>query len=76
MRSAFSMPKVNSSSISLIWEKSVDVMKLVFIFACRNLAFSRTDFLLRMVFKCCLYFKMFFVFVDWSVRDKSLEIEA
>ena len=53
------MPKVNSSSISLIWEKSVDVMKLVFIFACRNLAFSRTDLLLRMVSNVVYILKCF-----------------
>ena len=49
MCSAFSMPEVNSASISLIWEKSVDVMELEFSFACISLAFSRTDLLLRMV---------------------------
>ena len=43
------MPEVNSASISLIWEKSADVMELEFSFACISLAFSRTDLLLRMV---------------------------
>ena len=76
MRSAFSMPEVKSSSSSLIWEKSVDVMELVFILACRSLAFSGTDLLLRMVFKYCLYFKTLLVFVDWSVQKKVLKIEA
>ena len=64
MRSAFSMPEVNSISSSLIWEKSTDVMELKFIFACISLAFSRIDLLLRVVFKCCLYFTTLFVFVN------------
>ena len=70
------MPEVKSSSSSLIWEKSVDVMELIFILACRSLAFSGTYLLLRMVFKCCLYFKTLLVFVDWSVQNKVLKIEA
>ena len=51
-------------------------MELVFIFTCRSLDFSRKDLLLRMVFKCCLYFKTLLIFVDWSVRDEALEVEA
>ena len=70
------MPEVNTLSSSLIREKSLDVMGLVFIFACRSLDFSRTDLLLRIVCKCCLYFKTLLVFVNWSVREEALEIEA
>ena len=51
MRFFSSMSEVNSSSSSLIWERSVDVMELVFSSACRRLAFSRTDLLSSMFFK-------------------------
>ena len=43
------MPKVNSSSSSLIGGKSLDVMELLFNYACRSLAFSGRDLLLRIV---------------------------
>ena len=64
MRSAFSMPEVNSVLSSLICEKSVDVMELEFSFACIRLSFLSTYLLLRMVFKCCLYLTTLFVFVN------------
>ena len=75
MRSAFNMPDVNRASSSLICLKSLDVIEFVFSFACRSVAFSRTNLLVLMAFRCCLYFTTFLVFVDCRVRDEALEIE-
>ena len=72
MFSAFSIPEINSSSSSLICEKTLAVIELLVCLVWRSLAFFRTDLLLRINFKYCLYLITIFLCLWIEACEREL----